>query len=164
MVEGSDQLIALLSIHPRYAEAIMCGEKRVEFRRRGPSSATTHVIVYATAPVSKVVGWFSVDSVESGSPAKLWSRYSRVGGIDEQSFNSYYEACAVGSAIRVGQAKQLESPVELASLGDGLRAPQSFRYVEDNVLASLSRARGGHSHRGPRRPDAPRADEAKGGN
>ncbi len=137
MAEGTDQLVALLSIHPGYAEAIMRGEKRVEFRRRGPSPSTTHVIVYATAPISKVVGWFSVDSIDSDSPEVLWHRYGLVGGVDEASFNTYYDACKVGSAIRVGQAERLESPVELASLDGQPHAPQSFRYVADKVLASL---------------------------
>ncbi len=134
---GPNQRVALLSIHPGFADAILRGDKRVEFRRRGPSSSTTHVIVYATAPVSKVVGWFSVDSIDSDAPATLWDRYGEVGGIDEAAFRAYYDACQVGSAIRVRHANALATPVGLEDLEPGSKAPQSFRYVASVLLDAL---------------------------
>jgi len=140
MADGADSRVALLSIHPRYAEAILSGKKRVEFRRRGPSSATSHVIVYATAPVSKVVGWFSVTAVESSATAELWRRYGKVGGIDRRAFDSYYLACSIGSAIRIGTATKLHKPIDLAALDPGRSAPQSFHYVSRQSLAIVQGA------------------------
>ncbi len=53
--------VALFSIHPQYAEAILAGTKSVEFRRTPLADDVTHVVVYATAPTKMVVGIFEVD-------------------------------------------------------------------------------------------------------
>src|SRR5690606_16414773 len=42
---------ALMSIRPEYAERILAGTKRIEFRKRPLASDITDVIVYATTPV-----------------------------------------------------------------------------------------------------------------
>ena len=39
-----------MSIHPVYANAILTGDKKVEFRKRRLAADVTHVLVYATAP------------------------------------------------------------------------------------------------------------------
>jgi predicted transcriptional regulator len=140
MADGADPRVALLSIHPRYSDAILSGRKRVEFRRRGLSSATSHVILYATAPVSKVVGWFSVAAIESGAPAELWRRYGKVGGIDRLAFDAYYFACSLGFAIRIGAATKLHIPIDLATLDPDRSPPQSFRYVTGQSLAIVQAA------------------------
>jgi len=140
MDDGSDRRVVLLSIHPEFAEAIMRGYKRVEFRRRPPASDTSHVILYATAPVSRIVGWFSVASIEADEPRSLWDRFGSVGSISEDAFDAYYEACGKGAAIRVGEVETLDKPVRLDDLEPGLRPPQSFRYVDRDHLATLAKA------------------------
>ena len=62
--------VALLSIHPRHANAIFQGEdgraatNAASFRR-------LHVVVYATSPMKTIMGWFEVDSVEHYEPLDL---------------------------------------------------------------------------------------------
>lgn len=141
MDDGSDRRVALLSIHPKFAAAIMRGDKRVEFRRRPPASDTSHVIVYATAPVRRIVGWFSVVSIEADEPSSLWHRFGSLGSISAAAFDTYYEACETGAAIRVGRVESLDEPVRLEDLEPGLRPPQSFRYMDRGHLASLGKAR-----------------------
>ena len=51
--------VAVMSIHPRYAEAILSGQKRVEFRKRRLAPDVTTVLVYATQPVGVLVGRLS---------------------------------------------------------------------------------------------------------
>lgn len=106
----------------------MSGDKQVEFRRRAPSSLT-HVIVYATAPVQRIVGWFRVGGVEAETPAVLWERFGEIGGISSSEFARYYDACDVGSAIRVAEASRLRRPLAIDAIGAGVKPPQSFRYV-----------------------------------
>jgi predicted transcriptional regulator len=128
VVDSAVGRVALLSIHPRFADAILRGEKQVEFRRRAPSSLT-HVIVYATAPVQRIVGWFRVVGVEAETPSVLWERFGDIGGISSSEFARYYDACDVGSAIRVAEASRLQPPLAIDAIGEGVKPPQSFRYV-----------------------------------
>jgi predicted transcriptional regulator len=132
-----DRRIALLSVHPRYAAALMGGQKKVEFRRRALSAETQYVIVYATAPVQKVVGWFEIAEIASDSPDRLWERFGHEGQVAKQDFERYYERCDAGAAIRVRKVVALKSPVTLAELDDAMAAPQSYRYVSTEILAAL---------------------------
>jgi predicted transcriptional regulator len=137
MASEAHRRVALLSIHPRFADAIMRGEKRVEFRRRGPAADTAFVIVYATAPVRRVVGWFRVGAVEAHHPEILWLRFGPVGGIEPDEFESYYAGAQSGTAISVAHAERLDQPVTLASLDGSASPPQSFRYVPWSAFQNL---------------------------
>lgn len=136
MVDSTDRRVALLSIHPRFADAILSGDKRVEFRRRAPSTLT-HVIVYATAPVQQIVGWFRVGGVEAETPSILWERFGSVGGVAAAEFSSYYDDCELGTAIRVAQVTRLDRPLPIDAVGRGAKPPQSFRYVAWEVFEAL---------------------------
>ena len=60
MDSSSARRIALMSIHPGYAEAILSGRERAEFRKRPLAEDVRTVLIYATAPVSAMSGWFTV--------------------------------------------------------------------------------------------------------
>ena len=139
MAEATDRRVALFAIHPHYAEAILAGEKRVEFRRKGPAVPISHIVVYATAPVRKVVGWFAVGDVETDSPVALWDRFGPIGGIEQGAFERYYSACEVGLAFTVADARALDEPMGLEELALGPHAPQSFRYVDQSLISALER-------------------------
>lgn len=121
--------VALMAIHVQYADAIMSGTKRVEFRKRRLADDIETVWVYATSPVSKVVGRFSVDEVVQGSPHDIWERYGAVGVIEREAFFSYYEGSTTAVAIVVGQAERLPDPVDLGELDPRPAVPQSFAYI-----------------------------------
>src|SRR6266699_800415 len=92
---------ALLSIRPRYAAAILQGEKRFEFRRAIFRKAVDVVVVYITSPTCLVVGEFDVADVITDSVEDLWKRTSRHAGIDKKGFLSYFRGCEVGHAIAI---------------------------------------------------------------
>lgn len=118
-----------MSIHQRWAEAIMDGRKRVEFRKRRLAPDIETVIVYATAPVSKVIGRFTVEGIVSGTPAEIWARFGDVGVIDYASYCSYYDGSDSAVAIVVGEAERFEDPVALADIQPRPAVPQSFAYL-----------------------------------
>ena len=67
----------LLPIRPAYAIEIFNGNKNFEYRRvifRKPKVTT--VVVYASAPTSKVIGEFKVLGIHECSPDALWQRTS----------------------------------------------------------------------------------------
>jgi predicted transcriptional regulator len=114
----------LMSIRPRFAEAILCGEKSVELRRRRPSfSRGTNVLVYASSPVRQVIGWFEVGEVISASPRALWSRVKHCAGVSRQEFDDYFAGCEVAYALIVTDAGRI-APAPLR-----IRPPQSWQYL-----------------------------------
>jgi predicted transcriptional regulator len=130
--ESTDR-VALLSIHPEFAEAIMSGRKRVEFRKVPFGSDVRTVVVYATRPVARVVGTFDVIGIEQRAPSRLWDMFGQVGGISRRRFSEYFQGHRTGYAIRVGTVRRFATPVPLSHLGNGLVPPQSFRYLQHDV-------------------------------
>ena len=54
----------LLSIKPEYAEKIFNGEKRFEYRRViFKRKGITTVVVYVTAPISRIMGEFQINNI-----------------------------------------------------------------------------------------------------
>lgn len=141
--------VALFSIHPHYASAILDGSKQVEFRRQGLPVDVTHVVIYATSPVQQVVGMFEVAGVDKMSPSQAWKQYGRVGGIAKSAFERYYVNADHAFAIRVRNAQTFATPFLLADLDQNLRPPQSFMYLRDDVL---DRARALAAETGPHEP------------
>lgn len=119
---------ALLSIKPRYAEAIFRGEKRFEFRRTIFRKPVNVVVVYVTSPTCLVAGEFDVTEVITDSVEDLWGRTSRHAGIDRDRFLEYFDGCDLGYAIAIGGVRRYKKPLDL-SLNFGVRAPQSFLYI-----------------------------------
>ncbi|OJV93534.1 MAG: hypothetical protein BGO47_06275 [Microbacterium sp. 67-17] len=118
-----------MSIHGRWADAILDGRKQVEFRKRRLASDIETVLVYATAPVSKIVGSFTIDRIESGSPADIWERFGHVGVIPKDEFFSYYEGAAFAFAIVVSDTERFDVPIPLDSIEPRPAVPQSFAYL-----------------------------------
>jgi len=127
------QTSVLLSIKPTFAAAIFSGAKKFEFRRtvyRAPSVKT--VWVYASAPISMVIGCFSVDDVLSLHVDTLWKRTRHAAGISKEGFFEYFSGKKLGHALVIGTRHQLVSPVALAAMGVNT-APQSFQYVSRSL-------------------------------
>jgi predicted transcriptional regulator len=126
--------IALISIHPKYAQAIIHGHKRVEFRKGRFARAVSHVVIYATAPVSKVVGLFVVRGIHQSSVGQLWRSYRTCGGILRRAFFSYYYEKTTGVAIEIGNVHKFSRPLPLSRFSDVLSPPQNYIYIERDRL------------------------------
>ena len=124
----------MLAVQPAFARLILEGHKKVEFRKVRFAREVSHVLMYATAPVMRIVGCFKVRGIEEAPPRKLWERYERVGGIGKDAFWRYYARSPSGVAIRVGQVVVLGEPMTLKAAGCSRVPPQSFRYVDADVL------------------------------
>lgn len=141
--------VALFSIHPRYACAILDGSKGVEFRRQGLPDDVTHVVIYATAPVQQVIGIFEVAGVDKMSPSQAWKRYGRTGGIDKTAFERYYTNADHAFVIRVHAPRTFPTPFPLAKLDENLRPPQSYMYLRDDLRDRVRVLAGGPQPRKP---------------
>lgn len=134
MAEPASGRVALFSIHPQFADAILDGTKQVEFRRTELPGDVTHVVIYATVPVQRVVGVFEVAGVERMKPARAWRRFSACGGISRGSFDRYFEGATSAYVIQVANPRRLSVPMRLTDIGPELRPPQSFQYLATDVI------------------------------
>ncbi|WP_345828674.1 ASCH domain-containing protein [Erwinia sp. HDF1-3R] len=120
----------ILSIKPEYAERILSGEKKFEFRKTIFKNRNVDtVIIYATMPVGKVIGEFKVGDILVLSPSELWDKTKNYAGISHKFFKDYFHCRDKGFAISVENPKRYASPLDLDDISPGAKAPQSFRYV-----------------------------------
>ncbi len=129
--------VALMSVRPRWADALLTGNKTVELRRASIAPDISHALIYATLPVGAIVGWFEVDCVERASPTDIWKRWGRSAAVSRAEFEAYYAGASRAVAIVVKSAHALSRPIPLREWGHLVRAPQSFVYVEGALAASL---------------------------
>lgn len=121
----------LLSIKPEYAEKILCGEKKYEFRKtvfKNPMIKT--VVIYASSPVKRIIGEFEVDYILSLDIGELWHQTMHSSGIGKEFYDSYFHGKEIGHAIRVKKAIRYREYLELSDY-DIKYAPQSFLYLAD---------------------------------
>ena len=120
----------LLSIKPEYAEKILDGTKRFEYRKALPrDEAVKTVVIYATMPVGKVIGEFEVGGYVCDTPEKLWRETRGASGISRAFFMEYFAGHAEARAIRVGSTRRYAKPKSLHDVSGSSTAPQSFRYL-----------------------------------
>lgn len=121
----------LFSIHPEYAESILDGSKKFEFRRRiYARDDVKTVVIYATAPVGMIVGEFDIGEVLSDTPERLWEQTKDHAGIDASYFSNYFNGRDEAFAISVKTARRYKTPISLVqAFPDSPVAPQSFRYM-----------------------------------
>lgn len=131
----------LISVHPHYADKIVAGEKRIEFRRCWAAQPIGEIVIYATSPIQRIVAVARVKKVTQASPNKLWELSQKVGGgISRQKLFSYLygkkEAFGV-ELTAVRSIKRLLSPKEV--FGVKFQPPQSFCYLSEDDLVLLKR-------------------------
>lgn len=137
MAQEPNRRVALLSIHPRHANAILDGHKRVELRRVPVADDTTHVIVYATAPTQAIIGWFEVKGIDLAAPTRIWNDHQPWCGVTRREFRDYFAGARRAAAIRVGRSHRLAEPLSLDALPNVKRPPQSFQYLDAKDIGWL---------------------------
>ena len=120
----------LLAIKPDYAEKILSGEKKYEFRKTiFKYTNVTTILLYATKPVGKVVGYFYIDEILSGSPQEIWRATEKHSGITKRFFDEYFADRNIAYAIKIKSARRYKNPLELSDVISTGKAPQSYCYV-----------------------------------
>lgn len=120
----------LLSIKPEYVSRILNGTKKFEFRRRlYKNEQIDTVVIYATKPVGRVVGEFSIKQVHSEHPKLLWDKTKEFSGIAQELYNEYFSGREVGHAIEIDSVKKYRRPKKIEMVLPSGVAPQSFAYL-----------------------------------
>ncbi len=125
---------ALLSIKPKYIEAILRGDKRYEFRKSiFRDRKIGKVYMYSTAPVKKIVGTFRMGRIIEDHPECLWKQLQRFSGLDNAEFFRYFSGIKRGYAIEIANVKEFETPIDPRDLIPGFVPPQSFCYMDFSI-------------------------------
>ena len=128
----------IIAIHERHADAILNGKKTHELRRRLRSvSEGDRVYLYATAPVSAVVGWFVVRSVSRNAPDSMWAEVGAGFAISETEFDAYTSGAAEVTALEVAEPSRLRRPAavpELIEIAPDFTPPQSVTMLRNPGL------------------------------
>ena len=143
MQELDQERMVVLSLKPRFAAAILAGDKTVELRRTEPKIVVpTLALLYATTPVRALLGTCVITSVKSAALAALWRDYGSRTALLDQEFQQYFEGVAVGTALTLTQPRAFSRRIPLADLrakSGNFRPPQSFAYVDSKTGDRLLR-------------------------
>ena len=118
----------LLSINPEHVENIISGKKKYEYRRIRCKEAVDKIIIYATAPISQVVGEVEVLDIIEDSPMIVWDETKGYSGISKSFFLEYFSGKSRAVAYHLGEIQQYSRPKALSEFGVR-SAPQSFVYI-----------------------------------
>jgi predicted transcriptional regulator len=124
------QTNVLLSIKPEFAEKIFQGIKKYEFRKAlFKNRDVKKVVVYASAPISKVVGEFEIDHILEHEKELLWAKTKKHSGIPKDYFDEYFYGREKGYAIKIRKSRLYKIPLDLYKHFDVKYPPQSFMYL-----------------------------------
>ena len=119
----------LLSIKPQFAIKIFDGTKKFEFRKSiFKNSNINTVVVYASYPMQKVIGEFTIDEIMDEEPEVLWEMTKKHSGITKDFFDEYFLNRERAFAIKVKDITRYLEPKDLIDLNINF-APQSFVYL-----------------------------------
>jgi predicted transcriptional regulator len=134
---------ALISIKPRFAEAILSGSKTVELRRRIPSlSLNTRLWIYATRPVAAVVGSAIVERIERGCPEKMWAAYGQRTHVSYEDYLHYFGGSAEAVCLFLVNIER-RAPVsidQLKRIRKGFHPPQVMNKLSAEEASSIATA------------------------
>jgi predicted transcriptional regulator len=120
----------LLSIKPRFAESIFQGKKCYEFRRIiFKRNGVQKIVVYASAPICRVIGEFDIEAIVEADTYSLWQQTQTLSGITREYFDEYFSGRQRGYAIKIANPKLYDRPLELKENFNIKRPPQSFLYL-----------------------------------
>lgn len=125
-----------MSIHPRFAESIIKGQKTYELRRRRVSAEPgDQICLYETSPKKKVTAVCTVKSVLTMDLDSLWETVKEKSGVAFDEFRTYFNGLSTGCAVEVSDVRPLKSSLTLNDLRKAdpqFRPPQSYCFLRQS--------------------------------
>lgn len=118
----------LISIKPQFADLILNGQKKFEFRKNLPQREVERLVIYASAPISRIIGEVEVTDTLSYAPNTLWRKTYKKAGVSKSFFDSYFRGKEVANAYVLGKFRRFKKSKSLLEY-DVKTAPQSYIYL-----------------------------------
>ena len=120
----------LMSINPIYADKILSGVKKYEYRKvKAKKDKFNKIVIYATYPIMKVVGEVEVKDILEETPEKLWNVTKEYSGVTKQFYDNYFNKSSKAIAYKLGKIEKYDEPKKLEDVGIKC-VPQSFLYLD----------------------------------
>lgn len=133
----------ILSLKPRFAEAILAGTKTVELRRTEPKIVVpTRALLYSASPVRALLGTCIITGVRTADLAVLWREHGSRSDLRYFEFQRYFKGVKAGTALTLTEPAAFSRRLPLQDLRakpSGFRPPQSFAYVDTETGDRLIR-------------------------
>jgi predicted transcriptional regulator len=127
----------LLSINPKFVEAIVDGTKRYEFRRTiFRRRDVEKAFIYCTSPVQRVIGAFQIGRILEDTPSRLWADLKSLSGLSKRDYLEYFHGSQKAYAIEIRDFYAYDEPLDPRELDPGFVPPQSFAYLEHDFETS----------------------------
>lgn len=123
----------ILSIKPEFVEKIFSGEKQYEYRKILFKQKVDTVYIYASRPISKIVGEFKIEEIICDSPENIWKQTKRQSGVSKKFFDKYYKGKDKAVALKIKACKEYEDGINPETLVTNFKVPQSFVYVKIKI-------------------------------
>lgn len=124
----------ILSIRPNFCKMIFSGQKKYEYRKRVfTRSDVDKVYIYATKPICRIVGYFTIAAMIEDSPNVMWQMTHEGSGITKEYFDAYFKNCDMAHAIKIGEVVKFDTPIDPKKVIKNFTAPQNYRYVDYDI-------------------------------
>ena len=121
----------ILSIRPTFCKMIFSGQKVYEYRKQiFTRKDVDKVYVYATKPICKIVGYFTIAAMIEDNPTEIWKITHKGSGITKEYFDAYFRGCDMAHAIAIGEVVKFDTPIDPKEVIKNFTAPQNFMYVD----------------------------------
>lgn len=118
----------LLSIKPQYIREIITEKKKFEYRKFRCRDDIDTIIIYATAPIKKVIGEARLIDIIESDVESVWNKTKDFSGIPREDYDTYYKKRKKVIAYQLGDITLYDKPKSLEDLGLDY-TPQSFAYL-----------------------------------
>lgn len=121
--------LILIALQPSFAAAIYNRSKSFEFRRvKAKIRPDDRILVYESAPISRVTGEFNAGKVIYGKSSQILILEPDLGS--RAAAAQYLTGAEFCTAIEVVNPVKWEPSTKLGNLYPGLRPPQSYLFIE----------------------------------
>lgn len=123
--------VVLLSIKPKWADAILDGEKKWEYRKKPPGIHPPYdMLLYATSPVQEILGEVTVDHEFRDNVENVIRRTITETPHKPNGIRDYFGDRREGCALRVIEPNKFKEPIKLEE-----HPPMNFKYVDrENIV------------------------------
>ena len=91
------------------------------------------VYIYASKPISMIVGYFTVKRIIDDTPSNVWNMTHEHGGISKKQFNDYFKGCNMAHAIEIDEVVKLDTPIDPKEVIKNFTAPQNYMYMDNDL-------------------------------
>ena len=88
------------------------------------------VYIYATKPICRIVGYFTIAAVVTHTPSEMWRITHKGSGISKEYYDAYFKNCDMAHAIKISEVVKLDNPIDPKSVIKDFHAPQNFMYAD----------------------------------